>query len=164
MLTNFSTKSIDVHVPGTYKNLKCTSIFSKESLYIDTEFTLHDIQKVFQFSGIGQRVPVGEVTVNGRDRASLGQVLPHQTRPLVINLEHTLVTQHLPNRMKKLIFPNTRKSFCIFILIGVKDGINYLELFRMDRFLHAWSIILWANYYLTVLCVLNLNRVTAFYF
>lgn len=56
---------------------------------------------MFQFSGIGQRVPVGEVTVNGRDRASLGQVLPHQTGPLVINLEHALVTQHLPNRRKK---------------------------------------------------------------
>lgn len=66
--------------------------------------------------------------------------------------------------MKKLIFLNIRKLFCIFILIGVKDGINYFELFRMYRFLYVWGIILWVNYYLIVLCVLNFNRVIVFYF
>lgn len=66
--------------------------------------------------------------------------------------------------MNILIFLNIRKLFCIFILIGVKGGINYFELFRMDRFLYVWSIILWVNYFLIVLCVLILNRVIVFCF
>lgn len=147
MLTNSSTKSI-----GVLTKIYNVQVFSKESLYIDTlEFTLHDVQEVFQFGGIGQWVPVGEVTVNGRDRASLGQVLPHQTRPLVIYLEHALVTQHLSNSMN--IDLSIYKD-----LIGVKGGISYLELFRIDRFLHG-DVISWANYYSTVLCELGLNRV-----
>lgn len=66
--------------------------------------------------------------------------------------------------MNILIFLNIRKLVCIFILIGVKDGINYFKLYGMDRFLYVWSIILWVNYYLIVLYVLNLNREIVFYF